>query len=285
MSTWVDFTILALVLAVFWFVLPSVGPRHTEAFIADRNAAWAATHSDAIRRLLESRWFAWSCYALGVLNLLGLVSVQLGGWFDTSTDDHWQALWSVTVLSLIAGAVYHYAMYRIFLRWLSHHVPLAERREATLAPRRVEQYVTPRIRYSTYAFVAAVPAGWLAVGAFGRAPEPQFWSELGDLAVLSAVFSVLFSFLARVSVARPQQMMDRALGPRFRGIEVRAAFAVQLVPPLVGVLALGQYVVGATPLAIQRGIQLGLMLLLFWAGLKQIRAMRRASLPPRSAAT
>ena len=274
MSTWVDFAILAAVLAAFWFVVPSAGPRQTAAFIADRNPAWAASHPDAIRRLLESRWFARSCYALGVLNLAALASVQIGVWFDTSADDHWQALWGVTVLSLFAGGAYHFAMYAVFRRWLDRDVPLAERREATLVPRRIEQYVTPRLRYSTYALVAAVPLAWLAVGALAQAPGAQFWKELANLAFLSAVFSVLFSFVARISVARPQQMMDRALGAGFRGFEVRWAFLLQLVPPAVGVLALAQRLAGATPIAVQRGVQLGLMVVLAWMFLKQVRAAR-----------
>lgn len=283
MSTWVDFAILAAVLAVFWFVVPSVGPRQTAAFVADRNPAWAVSHPDAIRRLLASRWFAWSCCALGVLNLALLASVQVGLWFDTSADNHWQALWGVTVLSLLALGAYHFAMYRVFLRWLNRRVPLAERRQATLAPRRIEQFVTPRLRYATYALVAAVPAAWLAVGALGHAPGAQFWKELANLAVLSAMFSVLFTFMARVSVARPQQMMDRAVGPRFRGIEVRAAFLIQLVPPVVGILVLAQHLAGATPLEVQRAIQLGLMVLIAWECLKQVLASQDAPVPPLSA--
>jgi hypothetical protein len=69
-------------------------------------------------------------------------------------------------------------------------------------------------------------------------------------------------------------MMDRVLGPQYRRAQVRDAFTIQLVPPIVGAIRLGQEVMGLTPLDIQRGTQLGLVILLTVACLKYARASR-----------
>ena len=149
----------------------------------------------------------------------------------------------------------------LFGRWL-HRVPLGERRQASLKPRSLADYLSLQRRLATYAFVVAVPAAWLLVGALNLDSSADFWARLTDLAMLSATYSVLFSLMPFLSVKRPPNMMDRVIGPANRRTEVHSTFAVQLVPPIVGTISLFQEITGLAPLDIQRGCQLGLVILL-----------------------
>jgi hypothetical protein len=276
MSEWIDFAICAAFLSVFWFVAPRSGPAWTVAFLAERNAAWVGANPEVIRRLSESRWFARSCYALGALNLALLLALKLGPWADPTAGSHWQGLWGVTAASLLIGTLYNVVGAGLFKRWL-RRVPLGERRSASLAPRSLADYLTLQRRLATYAFVVAVPTAWLVVGSLRLHTSADFWAELLNLSVLSAIYSALFSFMPYVSVKRPPNVMDRVIGPANRRTEVRSAFAVQLVPPIVGTISLIQELAGLAPLEIQRGCQLGLVVLLTRAFLQYTKFA-----PPRA---
>jgi hypothetical protein len=131
--------------------------------------------------------------------------------------------------------------------------------------------LSSRRRVATYLFVAAVPCAWIAVGALELPTSADFWKLLTDLAILSTTFSVLFSLMPHLSVKRPPNLMDRVFGPAYRRAEVRSAFALQLIPPIVGSISVLQEIAAFTPLDIQRGCQLALVICLTIAFLQHTR--------------
>lgn len=80
--------------------------------------------------------------------------------------------------------------------------------------------------------------------------------------VLSATFSVVFSFMARVSVNRPPNVLDRVLGADYRSKEVRLAFFPQLLPVAIGLLILFQESAGLPIIDPKRATFLGLTVLM-----------------------
>ncbi|HUL83587.1 MAG TPA: hypothetical protein VL131_15680 [Gammaproteobacteria bacterium] len=261
MSDWVDFGVYAIFMATFWFVGGTAFLRWPLILLADRNPEWLAAHPQDARALRGNPWHIAGAYALGVLSLAVLTSFQLGFLPVAASHDEarWSALWGITMLTSLVGLVYFIAGGTwLAARW-KRRVPPPERREALLMRRSIDDFIPRRWRLAVYAVVAAHAASWLLVGLFKIEATAPYWATFFNVAVLSATFSGVFTFIARTSVHRPPHALDRVFGPRYRRDEVRMSFFPQLLPPVVGTVALYQETVGATFIDFTRGMYLSLL--------------------------
>ena len=140
-------------------------------------------------------------------------------------------LLSVGLLGYLGGAA-------IFMRWLRRAVPPSERRQATLQPRFIDDYVPRWFRRLVHVAVVAHLATWLIVGATDRlrnsAFRPDFWPAFAGILVMT----ILLFVLCRASVMRRPTVMDKSSGFDYRRAEIRVAFAIQLVVVGFGVMGL-----------------------------------------------
>src|SRR5690606_41687772 len=125
-------------------------------------------------------------------------------------------------------------------------------------------------RRATYAGGIIQLAAWLATGMLGLHSTDRYWGQFADVAILSVMYSLVFSFMARVIVNRPPHALDRLLGQRYRREEARLAFFPQLLPPAVGAVALYQELAGLTVMDAKRAQYLGLTLLITAAFLRAL---------------
>jgi hypothetical protein len=145
----------------------------------------------------------------------------------------------------------------VFFRWLATNVPLSSRRQATLERRSLHDHVPRPLQFAVYAMTVLHLAIWTVVGVTGRYTTAAFWGEMAFQFVISGV-SLLFAFTA---VGRRPGAMDRLFGPGYRGTEVRAAFAAQLLPLPNGIARLYEQVAGTSSDNLDRFMHLGLVLL------------------------
>lgn len=262
MSEWVDIGVYATLIVAVWGWLPAWSSRLSILVIADRNPAWLADHPESERRLIESRWFRWSCLLWGSASLLTLLVFQLDAWpqqlaFLRATP-RWEALKELNSTLLIAGLVYVTACAVLFFRWLDAKVPLSSRRQATLERRSLHDYVPRPLQYAVFAVIVLHLAAWAVVGVTGRYETAAFWGAMPFQFVVSGVFL----FFVVTAVRRRPEAMDRILGPSYRRTEVRAAFAAQLLPLPNGINRLYEQVAStSTSDTLDRLMHLGLVLL------------------------
>jgi len=263
MTEWIDFAVYAALMLTIWFGIPTTNASLTVSVVADRNPAWLAAHPEAAKKLTNSRWFLWSCHAMGALSLGALLSVTLGMWsppFLTPGQgpDRWMVLWNLSTVSGILGVVYFGVCGVLFVRWLHRDVPLAERRHATLERRSINDFVPRGVQLAVYTTVALHLAVWLAVGVLGRYSTPAFWGTLAFQFIISAIFLAF----VHAAVGRRPSAADRIFGPGLRGFEVRCAFAAQLLPLMNGIARLYEEATGGIPADVNRFLQLGLVALI-----------------------
>lgn len=288
MTAWFDFGVYAVFMVVFWFVAASASARWPVILLAQRNPDWLCAHPDALRLMAGSRWHILVGYLIGAVSLTVLVSYQLGLWPLAPSMERWDGLRLITWGSSVLGIVYFviYGTARA-ARW-KRVIPAAERRQAVLERRSIDDFIPRRLRMATYAVVAVHAGAWVVTGLGGVASSPDHWRRAFIVLVLSGTFSLVFSFMARVMVNRPPNVLDRVLGAGYRRKEVRLAFFPQLLPVAVGLLILCQEVAGLPVIDPERATFLGLTVLLtagFLAALVQSTAHGPASNPPRSGNT
>jgi hypothetical protein len=272
MSDWIDFLVYAAFMVAFWFVLPSVNARLAIPLLADRNRDWLAAHPQVVKKIRDSRWFAWVSYALGAASVALLLSFQLGLWPQTLSPsdprvENWMVLWNIHVALMCVGLVFFSGAAIIGGVWLSRVVPFAERRHATLERRSIGDFVPLPLRVTTYTFAIVNAAAWLAVGALGLYSTPIFWTRFAILISLSVVFFLV----TNVNVNRRPNAMDRMFGPAYRRGEVRYVFAMQLLPPVIGAVRLYEEIANAIVFDVNRAMQLGLALFVTFGLLRAAR--------------
>ena len=265
MTEWIDVLLYSGFMAMLWFWIPAAGARFTRAIVEDRNPEWVAAHPEVVDRLAGSRWYLRCSYGLGALSIAILISAQTDLWpaalsAPVFESEHWRVLSAVHAVLAITWLVHAVAGGAIFTRWLTTHVPLAERRRASLEPRSVDAYVPGGIRLAVHTAVGLHLAIWLAVGALGRhaTSATSFWGMLASQFVIAAILV----FIVRIIVRRPPNAMDRVFGPGFRRGEVRYAFLAQLVPLLNGAARLREAMTGTASADMDRMAQLGLVLVM-----------------------
>jgi hypothetical protein len=225
--------------------------------VADRNPEWLAGHPDIEQRLANARWFTRSCRLWGASSLVVLVAFQSGFWPRSwrGSGPAWELLKDLNSAMLIAGLIYVVICMLLFERWLRANVPLAERRQADLIPRSVDSFVPRWFLYAVYAAVAWHLGAWLVVGVTGRAVVPGFW----EMAFFQFVIAGILLSIVRFAVIRRPGAMDRIFGAPYRRIEVRVAFASQLLPLMNGTARLLEQTGYTMPDMADRLLHLGLV--------------------------
>ncbi|MDB5350267.1 MAG: hypothetical protein JWN86_1514 [Planctomycetota bacterium] len=269
MTEWVDFFVYGAMIVTYWFVFATWISGFTISMVADRNPDWLAAHPEFARQLIGSRWFLWSCYAWGALSLVVLLAFQIGVWpraisLAALQAPKWMVLKDINSTMLIVGLVYFFGCVGMFTRRLRREVPLAERRNATLERRSLDDFVPRWLRVATYTLAGIHLTAWLTVGVLRLYSTPGFWGQFVTL----IVFSGVFFFFTRVSVNRPPIAMDRIFGPGYRRGEVRYAFAMEICAPAMFAVRLYQEVAGNAAFDIDRALHLGLVLLIVFGVLR-----------------
>jgi hypothetical protein len=261
MTDWIDFAVYFLLVASLWIVYPTAQARLTLGMIADRNPGWFAANRDIAARIAASRWRLWVCYGLGTLCLGVLTAYQLGLWAlplapGALPPPGWIVLWNLAMAALLAALIFGGAMAIHGYVRLVRLVPLAAQRRATLAPRRIDDFVPRPIRLAVHALVLATLAAWLMAGLLGTHSSPLFWPRL----VIMFVLAGIFWGTSQYSVNRRPNFCDSLFGPGYRRWEVRLIFSTQLTLPTVGALRLYEEAFGLQLFDMSRAVQLGLSL-------------------------
>ena len=260
MSEWVDLFIYATLIIGFWFVLPMGSARFTLAAVADRNPQWLREHPNVAAKLSGSQ-VRWLYHVWGLLSLSALFAFQAGLWPGQWSPEalgmaRWETLKELNTLLLLPGLVAFVGAGVMFSRWLNSTVPPPARRQATLEPRALDDFVPRWAQIAVYALVALNLAAWMTVAAGGWQTTPEFWSRF----VLIVVLTPVFLFFPRLGVRRSPQALDRIFGAAFRRTEVRYGLAMNLVLPIVGAFRLYEELAGAVAFDVSRAMHLGLVL-------------------------
>lgn len=261
MTSWIDLLVYTALIVAVWFALPTWSARLTLAIATDRNPAWATAHPESTTKLGWSHRFLWLCYFWGVLSVACLVALQSGALeriFSTSLlgAEQWERLKALNSLLLAVGLVGFGGGQVALARRLKRVVPLAERRQASLERRSIDDFISRPVRIAAYTLVGLQAAAWLVVGLGGDHDGARIWSGFASL----IVFSTIFFSLTRLSVARSPMALDRILGASYRRAEVRSAFVVEICVAVMFALRLyGE--VGEAPFEIERLNHLALAIL------------------------
>ncbi len=243
MSEWIDFVIYAAQAIVLWIYVPRWSARMALPMMRDRNADWVDAHPDALAGVTPGAWFLKCCYAWCAITLLVLLATRLGLHPERflphpAGNTGWKVLMSTNNTLLSVGLLGYLGGAAIFMRWLRRAVPPSERRQATLQPRFIDDYVPRWFRRLVHVAIVVHLATWLIVGATDRlrnsAFRPDFWPAFAGILVMT----ILLFVLGRASVMRRPTVMDKSSGFDYRRAEIRVAFAIQLVVVGFGVMAL-----------------------------------------------
>lgn len=248
MSEWIDLSIYAAMIVSYWFVFAGWAQAMTLEMVTDRNADWLAANHERAATLLRGRWmvgstwFLWSCYAWGALSVAVLLAAQLGAWpqlLSTSSrgSQPWELLKDTHSLLLIVGLLYYLGVVVVSSRRVRTDVPLAERRQASLKPRTLDDFSPRWLSMGTYALIGVHLTAWVVVGALELYSTQGFWVRFAAPVFFSAVLLVI----AHANVNRRFSdffgFHDRRLGVRFTFmslIYVQVMFALRLYGEMVG---------------------------------------------------
>ena len=248
MSEWVDFSIYAAMTAVFWFAFVGWSAGLALQIVADRNEEWLkANHERAVtllrdRWLVGSSWFLWSCHAWGAFSLAVLLARQLGAWpqlWSSGTDgsQQWEVLKDTHSTLLIVGLLYYLGVVVISSRRVQKDVPLAERRQASLKPRTIDDFAPRWLSMGSYLLIAVHLTAWVVVGALGIYSTPGFWTRFAGPVAFSAIFLVIAHASVNRRISDFFGFHDRRLGVRFALgslIYAQIMFALRLYSEVAG---------------------------------------------------
>jgi hypothetical protein len=260
MTEWIDVIVYAAFMCIIWFALPAVNARFIVPIIEDRHSGWLAAHPEAARQVTRRGWLHWGSYVLGTLSIATLIAAQTGVWPDALSEprfepQRWMVLSNVFTAFVLLWVSYFAAGSVVFTRWLNTHVPLSERRQATLERRSVATFVPRPLRVAVHAALAVHLAAWLIVGVLGTHSD-----AFGGMLAFQVVVTVILVFIAHRMAERRPSAMDRIFGAAFRRTEVLFAFVAQLLVLVNGSLRLYEEVTGTVPLDLDRAARLFLVL-------------------------
>lgn len=239
MNEWIDLLVYSVQALTIWIAMPRWCARFTRPMLTDRNPDWAAANALIIERIEQGGWWLKAMHTWGLLTILLLVVFRLGMQPAFLTPvvlrtPLWEVLMTTNNLMMLGGfLLWGYGMVSYF-RWQKHSVPLAERRQATLVPRTTDDYVPRGFQYFVY--------GLMLLNVLARPIANLFWPDRVDNVwgsfAMALVMSVVLFLVGVGSVIRPPNHMDRVLGPVYRRMEVRVAFALMLVIVALGLSTL-----------------------------------------------
>jgi hypothetical protein len=227
MSEWIDFCAYATQAILLCITLPRWGSRFTRPMLNDRNPEWTAANPGIVARLENGGWWMKTIQAWGIITVLVLLAFRLdlqprvlsSQSLDTPS---WEVLMTTSNLLLAVGLVLFFYGLVSGYRWVKRLVPLAERRQATLKPRSLDDFVPRWLQYLAYALVAANILARPVVDAYFPGHIKDVWGPVAIQIFISAL-----AFLCTVGgVARAPNQFDRTLGPAYRRMEVRVGFCI-----------------------------------------------------------
>ena len=248
MTEWIDFSVYAAMIAAYWFVFAGCASPLALQMAADRNEEWMSANIERLTTLLRGRWlvgstwFLRSCYAWGAISLVVLLAMQVGAWpefLSTATvgSERWEVLKDAHSALFIVGLLYYFGVVIVSTRRIYKDVPLAERRQASLTPRSLDNFVPRWLSVATYVLIGGHLAAWIFVGTMGLYSAPGFWVRF----VGPVVFSGIFLVVAHANVNRRMSdffgFPDRRLAVRFTFgalIYAQFMFALRLFGEVVG---------------------------------------------------
>ena len=238
MNEWIDFAVYSVQAIIMWIAVPRHAARFTRPMLFDRNPEWAAANPELVDRLARGGWWRQALHTWAIITVLVLLMFRLGlqpDWFTPGymRTPGWEVLMTTNNLLMTLGTVlFGLGMWRN-IRWLKRNVPLAETRQASLTPRRTDDFVPRGFQYLVYAFmglnVVARPMADLLY--------PGRLENVWGASILIAIVSVLIFLVAAVGVARPPNAFDRAIGPSYRRLEVQVYFGIMIGLVLIGLLS------------------------------------------------
>jgi hypothetical protein len=248
MTEWIDFSVYAAMTIVCWFGFPGWASALALQMVADRNEDWLTANRERARTLLGSRWlvgsrwFRWSCYAWGAISLAVLLAVlvNLRPQFlsmAAHTSPTWALLKEAHSTLLILGLLWYLAVVVASTRQVAKIVPLPERRQATLTPRTINDFVPRWFRTATYVLTGVHLAGWVIVGALGMYATPGFWVRLAGPVSFSGIFLLIAHAMVYRRWSDCVMLHDRRLGVRFAFgslIYTQLMFAMRLYGEIAG---------------------------------------------------
>jgi hypothetical protein len=177
---------------------------------------------------------------VSIAALLGVMLDLIAPPFESAAPK-WEVLKDLNSMFVIAGFLGWGVCSLLWFRWLGTHVPAAETRRAVLKPRAIRDYLSLPWRVTVPGLTALYLGIWLLIGAFGYASGPKLW---GGLAFFTAM-SALFAFFASMAPRRRPGYLDRMFGDAYRRGEIRAAYAVRLLPVVLGSIVMAELLTGA----------------------------------------
>jgi hypothetical protein len=263
MPIWIDLLVYAALIAACWFILPTWSSRFGVQKLADRNPVWVDANPEAAERIGGGGWLVWSCYLWGVLSLAGLLSLALGEWplslrSSALGGETWDRLKNLSSILLIVGLIYYFGCQALLERRRRRIVPLAERRQATLDRRSIDDFIPRWLRVAAYAMAGMQAAAWLAAALWHDISGERLWAGLISLLIFSSISFIV----TRLSVGRRHNALDRMFGPGYRQAEVRTAFSCEVLIIVMFALRLSSEIVDPLTLNVDRVLHLGLVMLI-----------------------
>ena len=248
MSEWVDFSIYAAMTAGFWFAFVGWSSGVALQMVADRNEEWLMANRERAGTLLRDRWlvgsswFLWSCHAWGAFSLAVLLACQLGAWpqswsLGTNGSQQWELLKDTHSTLLIVGLLCYLGVVAISSRRVQKDVALAERRQASLKPRTIDDFAPRWLSMGSYLLIAVHLTAWVVVGALGLYSTPGFWTRFAGPVAFSAIFLVIAHASVNRRISDFFGFHDRRLGVRFALgslIYAQIMFALRLYGEVAG---------------------------------------------------
>ena len=207
--------------------------------LTDRNPEWTAANPEVVARLENGGWWMKTITAWGIVTVLVLLAFRLDlqprvlspQSLDTPS---WEVLMTTSNLLLAVGLVLFFYGLVSGYRWVKRLVPLAERRQATLTPRSLDDFVPRWLQYLVYGLVAANILARPVVDAYYPGHLENVWGPVAIQIFISAL-----AFLCTVGgVARAPNQFDRALGPAYRRMEVHIGFFLMMGLAISGIVYL-----------------------------------------------
>jgi hypothetical protein len=227
MSEWIDFLVYATQALMLYIALPRWGRRFTRPMLTDRNPQWTAANPEIVAQLENGGWWMKAITTWGIITVLVLLAFRLDlqpqvltpASLDTPS---WEVLMSTSNLLLAVGLVIFFYGLVSSYRWVKRLVPLAERRQATLVPRSLDDFVPRWLQLLALVLVVTNILSRPLVEAFYPGHLKSVW---GAFAI--QIFMSVLAFLCIVGgVARAPNQFDRALGTAYRRLEVHIGFFI-----------------------------------------------------------
>jgi hypothetical protein len=239
MNEWIDCIVFSLQAAAMWIALPRWCARFTRPMLMDRNPEWALANPGTVAMLEHGGWWMKTIRAWGLLTILVLVAFRLGLQPPALSPQAlrtplWEVLMTVGNLMTAVGLLlFGYGVVAYF-RWQKQHVPLTERRQATLAPRSTDDYLPRWMQYLVYALMLVSLLARPVASFFQPGRIVDVWGNF----FMGVVLMLLLFFVGMGSVMRAPNHMDRTIGPAYRRMEVRVCFGLMALMALLGLVNL-----------------------------------------------